>query len=132
MTKTPERRRSTRRPIVETFSLFVTIPRKGPHRLAVHDLSEHGMGFDLDTAGEDLADFPVSQGESLEICLYLNQSLFLPLTVEVVRLESHTGLRRAGAVFRDLKSQNHKAFVSFLAMLDSISEIAQVAPTDPL
>jgi hypothetical protein len=120
-----ERRRTRRRPIISTFSLFVVIPRKGPHRLPIHDLSDAGIGFDLDTEGEESGDFNVKEGESLDIHLYLNQSLYLPLSVRIMRLEERNQVRRIGAEFSE-EDAGFKAFQAFLQMLDSIVDVVKI------
>jgi hypothetical protein len=125
-----ERRRSRRRPILSTFSLFVVVPQKGIHRLPVHDVSDLGIGFDLDTEGEEPGDFPLRQGEQLSIHFYLNQSLYLPLDVRVARLEDGQGIRRIGAeVLTQTKNDpNAAAYQAFLQLLDRIVDVAQIQP----
>jgi hypothetical protein len=121
-----EKRRSPRRPVLDTFSVFVVVPSKGMHRLPVHDLSEHGMGFDLDTEGENFADHPLKQGDRLEVHFYLNQSLYLPLNVELVRLQEAKGVRQVGAQFTESGAKGHQAYLAFLQMLDQLEDVAQV------
>ena len=121
-----ERRRARRRPILNTFSLFVVVPKKGVHRLVIHDVSDLGIGFDLDTEGESQTDFPLTPGEIIDLRLYLNQSLYLPLSVEVVRIEERHLLRRVGAEFSNRSARNHKAFLSFLNMLDEVVDVAKI------
>jgi hypothetical protein len=118
-----ERRKARRRPILETFSVFAVVPKKGPHRVPIHDVSDLGVGFDLDTEGELPEEFPLAQGEKLEIHFYLNQSLYLPLEVDIVRLERAGGVRKVGASICDKSTRPYKAFLAFLAMLDALSDI---------
>jgi hypothetical protein len=122
-----ERRKSKRRPILETFSLFAVVPKKGMHRLLVHDVSEGGLGFDLDIDGENFDEFPVKAGEKLEVHLYLNQSLYLPLSVQIARLEDTKSIRRLGTELVDPSSPQSKAFASFLQMLDVIADVGEIA-----
>lgn len=128
-----ERRRTRRRPIIETFSIFCVVPKKGPYRLAVHDVSDQGIGFDLDMEGEDIQSFALKLGEPLEVYFYLNQSLYLPLEVKVARIEERNGespgqgkVRRIGAEF-DSKAPVHAGFSAFLKMLDAIADVAKIA-----
>ena len=121
-----ERRKARRRPILHSFSLFVVVPKKGVHRLDIHDVSEVGIKFSFDTEGEDLAVFPINQGDPLDIHLYLNQSLFLPLSVSVTRVDTQSGIRRLGGEFTDLNSAGYRAFASFLNTLDEISAAAHL------
>lgn len=120
-----ERRKAIRRPILSTFSVFIAIPKKGLHRLQVHDMSELGIGFDLDVEGEELSAFPVKEGDPIEFRLYLNNTLFLPLTVQVKRVEEYHAKRRVGAEFQKQSSTGYKAFLSFLKMIDEIANTVQ-------
>ena len=124
-----ERRRSARQPVVDSFSLFVVVPKKGIHRLPIHDVSAEGIGFDLDTEGESPADFPVKVGETIEIRLYLNQSLFLTLDAKVMRSQEKNLIRRIGAEFGNRSGKNFKAFQSFLRMLEDIHDAAEIDPS---
>jgi len=124
-----ERRRTQRRTLLETFSFFAMVPKKGPHRLTVHDLSEEGIGFDLDIEGEAAAEFPISQGEVFELRLYLNQALYLPLLIEVRRIEEKNQIRRIGAAFSEKDSPGHKACLCLIQMLDRIGDIAKIDPS---
>ena len=117
-----ERRGSKRRPILESFSFFVSIPKKGGHRLIAHDVSDSGMSFDFDIEGEGADAMPVKKGESFDVQLYLNQSLYLPLAVTVIRVTDVDGIRKIGSEFNDKQGAGFKALLSFLAMVDNISE----------
>jgi hypothetical protein len=128
-----ERRRTRRRPIIETFSMFCVVPKKGPYRLAIHDVSDHGIGFNLDMDGEDIQGFALKMGEQLDVHFYLNQSLYLPLSVKVARIEERNDgspeqgkVRRIGAEL-DAKDPVHAGFAAFLKMLDAIADVAKIA-----
>jgi hypothetical protein len=126
MSAPSERRRSRRRPVLESFSVFVVALERAPHRLAVKDVSDLGIGFQLDPdtgQGEQL--LQVEVGDTLEISLYLNQSLKLPLRIQVVRIyqESENGPRVAGASILELHSNGYKAFASFIQLLDALAEV---------
>lgn len=127
-----QRRRARRRTLVETFAFFVVVPRKGAHRLPVYDLSEDGIGFDLDIEGELPETFPVQVGEELDLRFYLNQSLYLPLKIKVARTEEKNQIRRIGAVFCDEKSPGRQACLGMLQMIDQLLDIAQIDSTPNL
>ena len=118
-----ERRRARRRPILETFQFFCVIPKKGPYRLKVHDLSELGMGFDADLEPESESGFQVAESEELDLLLYVNQSLYIPFRVKVARIETRSGKRKIGAEFRKEGSRGYPALDAFLKMVDALSEI---------
>lgn len=126
--KSDERRRAKRRPILDTFSLFVVVPRKGPNRLPVQDVSELGIGFGLDVDGEPELGFKVASGETMEILFYLNQSLSIPLKVKVARVVNHGSLRRVGAEFLETDQKPYRAFSGFLTALDHLADVAQTLP----
>lgn len=123
---TKERRKTERRPILYTFSIFLTIPKKGLYRLEVHDISETGIGFDLDIEGEEYSRFPVKEGFPIDLRFYINPSLYIPLSVQVTRIEDHHSKRRVGAEFQESSSENYKAFLSFLSLLDKIVDVVQI------
>ncbi len=124
-----EKRQSARRPILDTFSVSVVVPKKGDFRLPLHDLSELGLGFDLDMGGESLADYPIREGENLDVQIYLNQSLAIPVVVTVVRLttaKSDEGeVRRIGAKFHE-RSKGLPAVQAFVNFLDRVVESGAV------
>lgn len=124
-----ERRKSRRRPILDTFSLFLVVPKKGAHRLPIHDISNEGIGFSLDTEGESPDQFPLSTGEVIQLRLYLNQTLYLPLTLKTARIEAVGGVRRVGAAFEETSSKSHRAFLAFNQMLEQVAEAAHIDPS---
>ncbi|MGK5087802.1 PilZ domain-containing protein [Bdellovibrionota bacterium FG-2] len=121
-----ERRRTRRRPVLDTFALFVVVPRKGDYKLKVSDISDLGIGFDFDIEGESTSTVPVKIGDGIELRLYLNQSLYLPLTVRCVRVEEHPEGRKLGAEFTDKDSKTYQAFLAFIHMLDGILDVARI------
>lgn len=120
-----DRRGSRRRPILESFSFFVVVPKKGFHRLRVVDLSDTGIGFDYDIIGEMKDAFPVKAGEEFELQFYLNQTLFFPMQVKVARIDDSKVIRRVGAEFSVVGTPEHQALVAVLDMIDKVSEIVQ-------
>ncbi len=123
-----ERRKTTRRKILESFSVFVSIPKKGGYRLPVHDMSEGGISFDLDTDGEDLDHFPAQSGEKLEVHVYINQSVFVPLQVKMIRVSqpgsSRGQVREIGAEILTEPSKGYPAYCAFLKLVDHLYSLA--------
>ncbi len=120
-----DRRGSRRRPILESFSFFVVVPKKGFHRLRVVDLSDTGVGFDYDIVGEMKEAFPVTSGETFELQFYLNQTLFFPMNVKVARIDDSKVLRRIGAEFTATGTPEHHGLLAVLDMIDKVAEIVQ-------
>ena len=120
-TSPAERRKAKRRMILETFSLFVVIPKKGDLRLPLLDLSELGVGFEVDLEDDDSL-VHLRTDEQVELHLYLNQSLFLPLKVVVKRLILKGKRRQVGAEFVQQGGTAHNAVLAFLEMLDILSD----------
>lgn len=118
-----ERRRSRRRPILESFALFAVAPQISPNRLPVFDISEFGLGFQLepDLASPELT--PVRQGDLIDLRLYLNQSLSIPLRIELVRVYQSTpdGPRMAGASLVEVDSPAHQALGAFVRLIDAMA-----------
>ncbi len=122
-----DRRRANRMAVVDTFSLFAVVPAKGPHRLKLNDMSDAGLGFDLDIEEEEgSGGFDVEIGTPLEIHLYMNQSLYLPLSVQIRRIVQKNGVRQIGAELTSRSSKGYLALIAFLDMLDALGEGAQV------
>ena len=117
-----ERRRSRRRPILDSFMFFVVVPKKGMAKLNVADVSDSGVGFDYDVGPESKEDFPVKVGEEFELHLYVNQSLFLPMKVKVARLDEKSSIRRIGAQFTNIDSPEHRGLMAVLQMVDQLVE----------
>lgn len=120
-----ERRKTKRRPILDTFSLSVVVSNKGVYRLPIQDLSEGGIGFDLDTDGESEASVPMKEGEKISLKVYLNRSLFIPIEGIVVRVRRKDDVLSAGAEF-DKSDQGYEALRAFLQMLDELIDRAEI------
>jgi hypothetical protein len=129
MTDSKERRKVKRRPVLESFSLFVSVPKKGGYKLKVHDISEHGIGFDIDIEGEPQTE-EIARGEKLDVHFYLNQTLYIPVSVQVARVvtgaSGSEGVRLVGAEYTDQTSASYKALQAFVQMLDSLVDAAQI------
>ena len=113
-----EKRRAKRRGILDRFSFYISIPKLGHSRHKVRDISELGIGFELDTLGE----FKLKKGEICELQFYLNQSLFLPLHIEVVRELDESALQEVGAVFVNVDTPAHQTFNTLVKLVDQLAE----------
>jgi hypothetical protein len=126
-----ERRRARRRPVLETFSIGAQMPALGPHRLEVEDLSEIGVGVRLESDVFGDAGLPhLRLGEQLELKLYLNQSLFIPLRMRIARLveRPEQGQILVGADFEGSSEGALFAVRSFLGVLDQLADSVRMDP----
>ena len=128
-----ERRRAKRLPVLDSFSVALVLPKKGDTRLTVFDVSRLGIGFYLDenlvNLPSDLqAEYQLHLGGVVEAHLYLNQSLYIPVSVTVARLEEQDQRQRVGVEFVDLQSPGFLAFESFVQMLDRLGETGKIIP----
>jgi hypothetical protein len=121
-----EKRRGRRRTILESFSLFCVIPKRGLHQLPIHNISESGVAITVDVQGENIEEIKHTRGEILDLRLYLNRSLFIPVSIKIARIEIKNGIRLIGAEFVDTDSLEYRSIQSFLSMLDHLIEIAQI------
>jgi hypothetical protein len=116
-----EKRRAKRRDILEKFSFYVCIPKLGYSRHKVNDVSELGIGFEIETLGE----FKLNQGEICELQFYMNQSLYLSLHIEVVRQVDHEATQQIGASFVDVQSNPQQTFNTLVKLVDQMSEFGE-------
>lgn len=128
-----ERRRAKRLPVLESFSVFLVLPGKGDSRLTVFDVSRLGIGFYLDESQNELppelkAQYQIKQGDVLEVHFYLNQSLYIPLSATVARLDEHLHSQRVGVEFTDLSDPGFLAYECFVQMLDRLSGVGKIIP----
>ena len=76
-----ERRQARRLAIQESFNLFVVIPSvQGMVRIYMRDLSRLGLSFRYEM------ELPLTQGQKLDLRLYVNPAFYLPLECEVMRV----------------------------------------------
>ncbi len=122
MSNNNERRKSNRREILENFSFYIQIPKLGQARHRVQDVSETGIGFMVESLG---GVFTLAKDEKLELHLYLNQSLFLPLKIQVARQEQKEETQHVGAAFLETESNQYKTLLSLVNFLDQLSDFGQ-------
>ena len=109
-----ERRRSTRKEVLETFQVFLVIPGRGLRRFQIKDVSEHGMSFVGDMADK------FKPGESVESFFYLNPSLRIPLKL-LVRRVTTADEPVIGAELDPKTNPGINALLSFLQLLDELT-----------
>ncbi len=117
-----EKRKSKRREILEYFSFYACVPKIGYTRLKVNNVSETGIGFTIETFGE----IKLAKDDQCDLQFYLNQSLFLPLRIQVMRHDEQDGIQQVGAVFLDTGSSQYQTFLILVKLLDQLVEFGEI------
>ena len=112
-----ERRQVKRTLLTELISSMVILPEKGLMKVSIHDISDEGISFELDSAH---GHFKV--GEEISLRVYLNQKAYFPIqvTIKHVTPNSEEGVIRHGSVY--LKNEeNNVALQHFVKFVESAS-----------
>ena len=113
-----EERREVKRTILTEFvGAFVVIPTAGLVKVALYDISENGISFDM-----DLKSGQFKMGEEVAMRVYLNQQTYFPFIAKIqnVRREDDEAVYRHGAHF--LKDTiNDKALHHFVKFIENVS-----------
>jgi len=121
-----ERRKAKRYDIIESFSIFASLSAQGEIRFHVHDLSDLGMGLDLDEDVFGAISPAIAKDQELEVHLYLNQSLYLPLKIKVIRMEKKSEKQHLGVEVTEKKGPTYSAYRAFIEMISKLENTAQV------
>lgn len=114
---THERRQVKRTILSEFVGAFVVVPERGLQKVAIYDISESGIAFDLDADAGKL-----EMGEEVAMRVYLNQHTYFPFIVKIanVRILQEEGITRHGGGF--LKGTvNDEALFHFVKFIETIS-----------
>ncbi len=113
-----EERRQVKRTILTEFvGTHVVIPGLGLKKVALYDISTHGVSFDLE---KKLGNF--KSGEEISMRIYLNQGAYFPFVLKVSnsRFDSDEGVFRHGANFVK-GTVNEEALFHFVKFLETVS-----------
>lgn len=112
-----ERREVKRTILTEFISAHVVIPNRGLQKVAIHDISDNGIAFELDA--EEGA---FGKHEELAMRVYLNSQTYFPFFVKVksCRLLEDEGVYRVGSQF-DKGSFNSEALSHFIKFIETVS-----------
>ena len=112
-----ERRHIKRTILSEFISAMVVIPEKGLIRVAIYDISENGIYFDMEL---DQGSFKV--GEEICMRVYLNHKTYFPIAVTVkhVTVEHSEGVIRHGTGFMG-NVENDAALQYFVKFIETVS-----------
>jgi hypothetical protein len=116
-----ERRQVKRTILSEFMSAMVVLPEKGLLKVALYDISEEGISFEIENAQ---GQFKV--GEEILMRVYLNQKTYFPIQVSVKHAtqDATTGLIRHGTEF--LKgAASDVALQHFVKFVESASQDLQ-------
>lgn len=112
-----ERRNVKRTILTEFIGAFVVIPNVGLRKVALYDISENGISFDLN---EEVGKF--KKGEEIAMRVYLNQKTFFPFTVSLKNtqyLDDEAVTRHGGEFLKgDL---NEDALFHFVKFIETVS-----------
>ncbi len=113
-----ERRQIKRTILTEFVSEMVVIPEKGLLKVAIYDISEQGISFDIEF---DQGSFKADEIVSMRV--YLNHSTYFPITVQVKHVidETTEGVMRHGSVFLNQPSTD-AALQYFVKFIESVSQ----------
>lgn len=113
-----ERRQIKRTILTEFVSAMVVVPEKGLLKVAIYDISEQGISFDIEF---DQGSFKADEIVSMRV--YLNHSTYFPITVQVKHIidETTEGVMRHGSVFMNQPSTD-AALQYFVKFIESVSQ----------
>ena len=114
---TQERRKVRRTILTEFIGAHIVVPDRGLQKVAIYDISEDGVAFDIELGG---GKFTVS--EEVNIRVYLNQQTYFPFIVKVanVRTIPEEGVNRHGCKLQK-GSMNDVALHHFVKFIESVS-----------
>lgn len=112
-----ERRQVKRTILTEFVSAMVVLPEKGLMKVAIYDISEEGISFDV-----DMGQGQFQMDELVSIRVYLNQKTYFPITAQVKHIteEKLEGVVRHGSIFLRGASTD-AALQYFVRFIESVS-----------
>ena len=112
-----ERRRVKRTLLTEFIGANVIVPGQGLVKVAIYDISEDGLAFDMD---EHMGHF--NPGESIAMRVYMNQFTYFPFIVNITYSMAvpNEGVHRMGASFV-MDSINKEALYHFVKFIETLS-----------
>ena len=112
-----ERRDVKRTILTEFVGAFVILPERGLMKVALYDISDNGVSFDI-----EMAEGHFAQEEEIAMRVYLNHSTYFPFTVTVSnsRLIEEDGVIRHGAGFVK-GTVNDVALYHFVKFIENVS-----------
>lgn len=113
-----ERRRYRRRIVLDSFHVFLTVPKNGENKIYLKDISENGFAFESDKRNS----FSLSQ--TLECAFYINAGLSVPLKVRVAHIRPlENGSKLTGVEVLPNQDKSHQALIIFVKLLDQLTKL---------
>jgi hypothetical protein len=118
---TSERRKVRRTILSEFVSAFIVVPRQGLQKVALYDISEKGLAFDL-----DLNQGSFNSGDEVAMRVYLNHQTYFPFIVRVSNSREimEEGVNRHGVKFLQ-GTVNDEALHHFVKFIETVSASLQ-------
>lgn len=117
-----DERREVKRTILSEFiGAFVVLPDQGLQRVAIHDISENGIAFDL-----DLGIGKFRMGEEVAMRVYMNNQTYFPFIVKVANARDvmDEAVTRHGGEFVK-GTVNDEALFHFVKFIETVSASLQ-------
>lgn len=113
-----ERREVKRTILTEFVSAMVVLPEKGLLKVAIYDISDEGISFDIEN---EYGQFQIDEDVLMRV--YLNHKTYFPISIKVKHLkeEKEEGLFRHGAVFMK-GAASDAALQYFVRFIESVSQ----------
>jgi hypothetical protein len=114
---TQERRLVRRTILTEFIGAHIVVPERGLQKVAVYDVSEDGLAFDI-----ELGLGAYSMGEEVSVRVYLNQQTYFPFIVKIANVRSvpEEGVVRHGGRFVK-GTLNDVALHHFVKFIETVS-----------
>jgi hypothetical protein len=112
-----EKRQVKRTILSEFVGTYVVVPKLGLQSVLIHDISQDGLAFDLDTGAGSFR-----KGEEVAMRIYLNKDTYFPFVIKVsnIREDEFEGVYRHGASF--VKGTiNDEALHHFVKFIETVS-----------
>ena len=113
-----QERRMVKRTILQEFiGAFAVLPYKGLMKVAIHDISDTGLAFDMEAREGHL-----NLNEEVAFRIYLNKETFFPFVIKITNIRSlpDQDLVRHGAQFT-AGTVNDIAMHHFVRFIESVS-----------
>jgi hypothetical protein len=119
--KAAEKRTVTRTVLSQFLGVFVILPNKGLQPVALYDVSEAGLSFDIPN---EVGSYNIA--ETVTMRIYLSHDMYFSFHVKISnkRMPEGDGISRHGAVFKK-DDESFKTLFYFTKFLENVSLVAR-------